>query len=95
METIIYPTNYSWIGSLLTFTYDDSEADGVWIQFKASTSNDFITILQVEGSNPKSCPLDPVNYGTIGQVRGVVKPKNKPGGFPPPGNVTNITNQTV
>lgn len=89
---MIYPNNYSWIGNTLSFTYDDTNADGVWIEFKEEGTSNFITILKVEGSNPKSCPLDPNTYGTSGEVQGVVKPLNTTG-WPPRGGKTNINNQ--
>jgi hypothetical protein len=87
-----FPTNYNWIGNILTFDYDDTDTDGVWIQFKQDGSSDFVTILQVIGSNPKSCQLDPSVYGTSGEVQGAVKPKTNTG-FNPRGGKTNITNQ--
>jgi hypothetical protein len=92
---MVYPNNYNWVGNTLTFQYDETNADGVWIQFKPSNSNDYVTILQVIDTCPKSCELDTNTYGTSGLVRGSVKPKTSPGGFPPPGNVTEITNQPV
>ena len=91
---MIYPNNYNWTGSTLTFQYDEAIADGVWVEFKPTSGNDFITIIKVEGSCPKSCNLDPNFYGNSGEVQGVVKPKTG-SGFPPTGGKTNITNQPV
>lgn len=88
----IFPTNYNWIGNILTFDYDDTDTDGVWIQFKQDGTPDFVTILQVIGSNPKSCQLDPSVYGTSGEAQGAVKPKTNTG-FGPRGGKINITNQ--
>lgn len=84
-----------WTGSTLTFQYDETIADGVWVEFKPTNGNDFITVIKVEGSCPKSCSLDPSIYGTSGELQGSIKPKGGSSGFPPPGGTTNITNQPV
>lgn len=73
---MIYPSKYLWVNKTLSFTYDDANSDGVWIQFKPDGKSEFITILQVEGSNPKNCILDPLIYGVSGDVQGSVKPQN-------------------
>ena len=91
---MIFPTNYNWVNNTLSFTYDDTDTDGVWIEFKMYNSADFVTILKVEGSNPKTCNLDPQVYGISGVVRGTAKPKNTQG-WPPLGGNTNITNQVI
>lgn len=90
----VYPINYNWVGNQLTFDIPTTDCDGVWIQFQPTGSSTVHTIIQITGSCPISCNLDPVIYGNSGEVSGVVKPKDKIG-FPPPGGKTGITNSPV
>lgn len=90
----VYPINYNWVGNQLTFDIPTTDCDGVWIQFQTTGSSTIHTILQVTGSCPISCLLDPTVYGSSGEVAGVVKSKERVG-FPPTGGKTAITNQVV
>lgn len=90
----VYPINYNWVGNILTFVIPTTDCDGVWIQFQQTGSNEIHTILQVTGSCPINCMLDPNIYGSSGEVSGVVKSKERVG-YPPTGGKTGITNSPV
>lgn len=87
------PTNFVWLGDILTFDLD-AVVTGVKIQFQKAGHSDWIVILEVDSSlsPPTFCNL-PASWGPTGTIWGATRETNDPNkewGIPYIGEIINI-----
>jgi hypothetical protein len=85
------PTNFQWIGNILSYILDPN-VTGLQIKYKKDGVTDWIVVFDNENSAPSSCPL-PSTLGPTGEVMGLTRKATDHTWGPPV--IEEITNQIL